>query len=429
MMPSVETVTFEAPRGRFHATCEVPGDKSLTHRALLLAGMARGDSRITGAAPGDDIHSMTKALEALGVTFDADRITSPGVDLWSHPGEVLDLGNSATALRLLAGAMAGHPSRVTLTGDASLTSRPMRRLIDPLGALGVSIEVSRDGTPPVVTGRGRLRGAQVEIGVPSAQVRSAFELAALQAEGTSAIDSPGGFRDHTERWLASLTLGRWASATRFEVMPGPVPPGDYSIARDPSSAALLWAAAAMSEGSSVRTPGVSLNPGRTGFLDVLESMGARVERRVDRLVMGDPVGDVTVVGAGLRGARIGAHLAVRTIDELPLVAMCAGVAEGETRVIGAAELRVKESNRIVSVVELLRALGADAEATDDGFIVPGGARYRAGRADSRGDHRIAMAAAVAAVAADGPVVVDGFDAASVSWPGFAEALEAAWSSQ
>ena len=429
MIPSVKTVTFEAPNGRFHATCEVPGDKSLTHRALLLAAMARGASRVTGAAPGDDIHSMRFALEALGVAFHGNRVTSPGVDAWTQPGDVLDLGNSATALRMLTGAMAGHASRVTLTGDASLTRRPMGRLIGPLGALGVSIEVSQNGTPPVVTGRGRLRGAQVEIAVPSAQVRSAFELAALQAEGASAVDSPGGFRDHTERWLATLTLGRWTSATRFEVLPGPVPPGDYSIARDPSSASLLWAAAAMSEGSSVRTPGVSLNPGRTGFLDVLERMGARVERRVDRLVMGDPVGDVTVIGAGLRGTHIGAHLAVRTIDELPLVAICAGLAEGETRVTGAAELRVKESDRIDSVVELLRTLGAEAEATEQGFIVSGGTRYRAGRADSRGDHRIAMAAAVAAVATDGPVMVDGFDAASVSWPGCAEALEATWSSQ
>lgn len=429
MIPSVETVTFEAPKGRFRATCEVPGDKSLTHRALLLAGMARGASRVSGAARGSDIQSTRAALEALGVDFDDDRVTSPGVDAWVEPGDALDLGNSATALRLLAGAMAGHPFRVTLTGDASLSGRPMRRLIGPLGALGASIEVSPDGTPPVVTGGGRLRGAAVQIGVPSAQVRSAFELAALQAEGGSSIDSPGGFRDHTERWLAALSLGRWISATRFEVMPGPVPPGDYSIARDPSSASLLWAAAAMSEGSRIRTPEVSLNPGRTGFLDVLEDMGARVERRVDRLVMGDPVGDVTVTGAGLRGTHIGAHLAVRTIDELPLVAMCAGIAEGETRVVGAGELRVKESDRIVSVVELLRSLGADAETTDDGFIVSGGTRYRAGRADSRGDHRIAMAAAVAAVAADGPVTVDGFDAASVSWPGFSEALEAAWSSQ
>jgi len=429
MMPPVETVTFESPGERFHATCEVPGDKSLTHRALVLAGMARGSSRIAGAAPGDDIRSMQGALESLGVTFDGDRVTSPGVRAWRHPEEALDLGNSATALRLLAGAIAGHPSRVTLTGDASLSSRPMRRLVGPLGALGASIEVSPGGTPPVVTGGARLRGAAVEVTVASAQVRSAFELAALQAEGPSAVDSPGGFRDHTERWLATLALGRWASRTRFEILPGPVPPADYAIARDPSSAALLWAAAAMSEGSSVQTPGVSLNPGRTGFLDVLESMGARVERRVDRLVMGDPIGSVTVVGAGLRGVHIGAHLAVRTIDELPLVAVCAGVAEGQTRVIGAGELRVKESNRIVAIVDLLRALGADAEAAEDGFTVSGGSRYRATRTDSQGDHRIAMAAAVAAVAAAGPVVVQGFDAASVSWPGFAEALEAAWSSQ
>lgn len=429
MIPDVETATFTPPTAKFHATAEVPGDKSIGHRALLLAAMAEGTSRVRGVSTGQDIGSMLGALDALGVRFEHDRVVSPGVTGWRNPGAPIHLGNSATSLRILAGALAGNPDRFTLTGDASLTARPMGRLVEPLAALGVSIGLSPEGTPPLVTGSGRLHGAEAAIPMASAQVRTSFALAALQAEGPSAIDSPGGFRDHTERWLAALGLGRWSSRTRFEIFPGRVPPGSYDIPGDPSSAAFLWAAAAMSPGSSVRTPGVSLNPGRTGFLDVLEGMGARVERRVTQMVLGDPIGDVSVIGVGLRGAHIGGDLAIRTIDELPLVAVCAGVADGATRVMGAADLRAKETDRIASVVGLLTDLGAQAEATPDGFIVWGGTRYRAGRTASRGDHRIAMAAAVAATAADGPVSVDGFEAAAVSWPGFEHALEATWSSR
>ncbi|MFH2072794.1 MAG: 3-phosphoshikimate 1-carboxyvinyltransferase [Actinomycetota bacterium] len=425
----METITFTPPGHRFHAAVAVPGDKSLSHRALLLAAMARGTSRIRGVAAGGDVLSMLGALDLLGVGFETDHVVSPGVEGWRNPGGPIDLGNSGTALRILTGALGGHRDRITLTGDASLSSRPMRRLVEPLRALGISVEVSPEGTPPVVTGAGRLHGADVEIPLASAQVRTAFAAAALQAEGPSAIDSPGGFRDHTERWLSALGLGRWTSRTRFEILPGRVPPGYYEIPGDPSSAAFLWASAALSPGSSVTTPGVSLNPGRIGFLDILEGMGAKVERRVVRMDLGEPIGDVTVIGGALRGAHVGGDLAIRTIDELPLVAVCAGIAEGETRVTGAADLRAKETDRIAAVVDMLGDLGAEAETAPDGFIVAGGARYRGGRTESRGDHRIAMAAAVAATAADGPVTVAGFEAVAVSWPGFEQALAAAWSSR
>lgn len=425
----MQTATFSPPQGRFYAECRVPGDKSLTHRALLLAAMAAGTSTVRGGGPGEDLRHLQGALASLGVGFDGRRIVSPGVEAWEDPGHPLDLGNSGTAMRLLAGALAAHPARITLTGDASLRSRPMRRLEGPLGALGLALGLTPAGTAPLVTGGASLRGGHALLRIASAQVRTSFALAGLQAEGASSIDSPGGFRDHTERWLATLGLGRWLTRTRFEVLPGPVPPGEYPIPGDTSSAAFLWAAAALSPGSSAHTPGISLNPGRTGFLEVLEQMGATVERRVTHLVLGDPVGDVTVVGAPLRGGHVGGDLAVRTIDELPLVAVLAGVAEGETRVTGATELRAKETDRIAAVVELLSSLGAAAEATGDGFVASGGGRYRGGRARAHGDHRIAMAAAVAATAADGPVVVEGFDAAAVSWPGFERVLEAAWSSQ
>jgi len=423
----VQSAVFAGPRPRFDADITVPGDKSLTHRALALAALASGTSRVVGGAPGTDAGAMLAALEALGVTPEGDLIRSPGADNWLDPPGALDLENSGTALRLLTGALAGHRSRIVLTGDASLRCRPMTRLVEPLAQLGARIEVSPTGTPPVITGGARLRGAEVRLTLASAQIRSAVAFAAVQAEGPSTVDSPPGFRDHTERWLATLGMGRWSDRTRFQVEPGPVPPIEYHIPADTSSAAYLWAAAALSPGSRVRTRGVSLNPGRTGFLDVLVTMGATVDRRVSRLELGDPVGDVTVVGAPLGAVRIAGDLAVRTIDELPLVAVCAGVAEGETRVTGAAELRAKESDRIAAIVDLLRHLGCESEADEDGFVIRGGGPYRGCRFDPGGDHRMAMAAAVASVAAEGEVTVDGFEAAAVSWPGFAAALEGLWS--
>jgi len=263
--------------------------------------------------------------------------------------------------------------------------------------------------------------------LPSAQLRSAVALAALQAEGPTTITSPPGFRDHTERWLEAAGLGRRLSDSAFRVLPGPVPPGIYRIAGDLSSAAFLLAATALRPGAEVTVRHVTLNPGRTGFLDVLEAMGARVRRRTTELIHGDPVGDVTVTGDALRPAEIGASLAVRALDELPLVAVLGAAAPGETLVWGATELRVKESDRVAASVRLIRELGGRAEERPDGFQVSGSGGLAGGTVASGGDHRIAMAAAVAAVIAPDGVDVRGFEVADVSWPGFPEALEALWS--
>ncbi len=401
----------------------------MSHRALVLAAMAHGSSRIAGLAPGDDVRSTTAALARLGVTVTPEGVSSPGVMDWTEPDGPLDAGNSGTTLRLLAGALSGRPFTVTLIGDPSLMRRPMRRLVDPLAALGASVAVSVEGTPPVVVRGGALRGTSLTLDLPSAQVRTAVSLAALQAEGTTTIDSPPGFRDHTERWLASLGLGRWITSTAFRVEPGPVPPTAFELPGDPSSAAYLAAAAALVPGSDIHLRGISLNPGRTGFFDILESMGAIVVRSVTGAAHGDPVGDVTVRAASLRGVHIRAPLALRAVDELPLVAVLAGVASGETEVRDAAELGAKESDRIATTVAMIRALGGSATAHEDGFTVSGlGGPYAGGVVDAAGDHRIAMAAATAAAAGRSPVTVRGFDAVDVSWPGFRETLEATWSS-
>ena len=422
--------TFHHDGSVFRATLPAPGDKSLSHRALILAAMAPGRSRVTGLGPGDDVAATAAAIGRLGVARQGSYVDSPGIDNWAASDRAFDCGNSGTTMRLLAGALAGRPTPATLTGDASLLRRPMRRLVGPLEALGAKVEISGKGTAPVtVHAPTRLRGTDVVVDLASAQVRTAVALAALQAEGTTHIDGPPGFRDHTERWLESLGRGTATGGSGFEVRPGALPEADYPVPGDPSSAAFLWAAAALVPGSRVTTPGVSLNPGRVGFLEVLEQMGASVERRLTGAVHGDPVGDVVVTGASLRPADVSGALAVRALDELPLVAVLAAFADGVTVVADAGELRAKESDRIAATVAMVRAFGGRGEPSADGFAVTGGKRLAGGEVQAAGDHRIAMAAAVAGAATLGPVTVFGIDAAAVSWPDFPDELERVWSSR
>jgi 3-phosphoshikimate 1-carboxyvinyltransferase len=307
----------------------------------------------------------------------------------------------------------------------------MGRLVGPLGSLGAEVTLAGGGTAPVtVVALRPLVGADVTIPMASAQVRTAFAFAALQAHGVSTIDGPGGFRDHTERWLEAFGLGQWlGDGTAYRIEPGPVPAGRYSLPGDPSSAAFLWASAAIRRGSSVETEDISLNPGRIGFLQVLEAMGAEVGAEVTRDLGGDPVGRVWVRGRGLRGTEVSGVLTAAALDELPLVAVLGAYAEGMTTVRDAGELRAKESDRIATTVEMIRQLGGGAEATDDGFAVVGTGWLEEGTVDAAGDHRIAMAAAVAATGATGPVTIAGSDAAAVSWPSFFDDVEAMWSSR
>lgn len=421
-------LVLSGPGGSFSATVTVPGDKSLSHRALVFAAIAEGDSLITGLGEGQDVRSTAAALRALGVDIDGDKVRSPGRYGWQSPNRPIDCGNSGTTMRLLSGALATSPVRAELVGDASLMQRPMRRLLDPLGALGGVIAVSDTGTAPILVGGAASPvAADYRIGVASAQVRTAFELAALAASGSSSIDSPAGFRDHTERWLAAIGRGAWTSPTAFRVDPGPIPPARYEIPGDPSSAAYLWACAAIHQGSTVTTPQVSLNPGRLGFLQILDDMGAQVEAVVTGATGGDPVGDVTVSAGDLHGVEVGGALTAAALDELPLVAVVAAFAEGLTVVADARELRAKESDRIASVVGMLQAVDGGCEATSDGFRVVGTGFLGGGVVDTHRDHRIAMAAAVAATRADEAVTIRGADAAAISWPTFYETLEALWS--
>jgi len=418
---------IEPAGGVFRTGVKIPGDKSLSHRALVFSSVAEGDSEITGLAPGQDVASTALALQRLGVQRTRDRFSPP--DVMTEPRGPIDCGNSGTTMRLLAGSLAGIPFRVTLTGDASLMSRPMGRLVAPLGALGVDLETQPDGSGPITTGGAVIRGSDVNIAVASAQVRSAFELAAIHGGERSSIDSPAGYRDHTERWLESFGLGDRGEGTRMEITPGRIPGARYDIPGDPSSAAYLWASAALIEGAHVVTPGISLNPGRLGFLTILERMGATVQGEVTGAIHGDPIGTVAVTGGSLQAVEVFGDTVAAAIDELPLVAVLAAYAEGLTVVREASELRAKESDRIASTVGMIRALGGGAEATKDGFAVIGTGFLDGGTVDAVGDHRIAMAAAIAATAADSQVTILGASAANVSWPSFYETLEAVWLSQ
>lgn len=422
------TRVFLGPGRPFRGDITVPGDKSLSHRALILAAMSPGTSRITGLGPGLDVNATRLAIEALGATVSSsnDTVTVVGGRGRWHPPGTLDCGNSGTTMRLLSGALAAAPFTSTLVGDLSLSRRPMTRLVGPLAALGAVITTSAGGTAPIVVEGRPLVGAAVSLEIPSAQVRTAVSLAALKADGTTTITSPPGFRDHTERWLTALGMGRWISDSTFEITPAEVPALELTIPGDPSSAAFMWAAAALVAGSEVTTRGVSLNPGRTGFLEILDRMGADVDVAPTGDVLGDPSGDVTVRHRPLSGIRVEGRQSAAAIDELPLVAILASAADGETVVADAAELRVKESDRLSGTVQLVTALGGDAEERPDGFAVRG-QPLSAGVVDADGDHRLAMAAAVAA-SGGGRVEVVGFDATSVSWPGFDVALEGLWSS-
>jgi 3-phosphoshikimate 1-carboxyvinyltransferase len=421
-----ETV-MTVPAGPFDTKVTLPGDKSLGHRAAILAGMAAGVSEVRGLSPGADIGSTLAILRYLGVEITGEAITSPGVGRWTDPGHPLDCGNSGTTMRLMTGALAGSGISATLVGDASLMARPMRRLRSPLQGLGASVDISEAGTAPITIHGARLTGGVVTVPIPSAQVRTAVALAALQASGPVTIVSPGGFRDHTERWLTHLGHASRPDETTLIVRPGRVLPLRLTVPGDPSSAAYLWAAAAVRPGSRITTAGISLNPGRLGFLRILSAMGAGVEVVETGTVLGDPVGDVTVVAHPLGGVKVAGSQVAASIDELPLLAVVAASASGVTTVCDAGELRAKESDRLSASVRLARLAGAPARAIEDGFVVGDGDRADSVTIDSESDHRIAMAAAIAAVVRSTAIEIRRFDACAVSWPGFKDALEGLWS--
>ena len=408
----------------------VPGDKSISHRALILGALATGRTRIRGLAPGGDCRSTRACLAALGVAVSESR--GPDTTVWYvegrglgglvRPSTPLDAGNSGTTARFLLGVLAGQRFSATLTGDGSLSRRPMRRVADPLGLMGARIGTTGGCLPATIEGA-PLRGIAYEMPIASAQVKSAVLLAGLHADGVTAVTEPQQTRDHTERALAAFGAGISVEPRRVSVVGGqPLTAADVIVPGDPSSAAFWAAAAAGIPGASAVLDGVGLNPTRTSFLGVLERMGARVDVRLDDVSGAEPSGTVTVRHASLRPVEIQPSEVAGLIDELPALAALA-THGGGLSVTGAGELRVKESDRIAALVAGLRALGADLEEFSDGFRVSGDRRLAGGVADAAGDHRLAMAFAVAALGARGDSLIRGAESVTISYPGFFETLE------
>jgi 3-phosphoshikimate 1-carboxyvinyltransferase len=414
----------------------LPGDKSITHRALMFAAAADGESRLRGLLPGEDCRSTAAVLRALGREVPpppADggevRVRGRGLAAWRAPADALDCGNSGTTARLMLGWLASRPFAATLTGDASLRGRPMRRVTGPLAAMGARFrEAGEPGRLPIEVTGGSLRPLDFASPKASAQVKSAVLLAGLGGGVPVSVTEPVLSRDHTERMLAALGAPVRSERTPegvralLEAWAEPLPPLDLDVPGDPSSAAFLVALALLADGGELRIRRVCVNPTRVGFLAIVERMGARVERVDERVEGGEPVADLVVRPARLAGVDVQPGEIPAAIDEVPVLAALAARADGETRVTGAGELRVKESDRIAALVAALRAIGAEAEELEDGLVVRGSDRPLRGRVVTHGDHRIAMAFGVLGALPGNEIEVDDRACAAVSFPGFWELL-------
>jgi 3-phosphoshikimate 1-carboxyvinyltransferase len=414
--------------GRWHAVLRVPGDKSMSHRALLFGALAQGRARITHLAPGRDVASTATCLAELGVRIEnagenAVVVNGKGSAGLVAPARDLDAGNSGTTIRLLSGILAGRPFTSVITGDASLRRRPMRRIVEPLERMGGLVETAPGGTAPLFIRGSRLRGADLSLPVASAQLKSCILLAGLLAEGRTSVTEPALSRDHTERMLAGMGIRIRRRGLRLE-LEGPQTPApcDFDVPGDISSAAFPMVAAALIPDSELTIENVGVNPTRTGILDVLGRMGCPVEELNPRTLQGEPRADLRIRTARLVGTEIAGDLIPKIIDEIPILAVAACRASGRTVVRDAGELRVKETDRIAAVVKNLAAMGVRAETFEDGFAIEGPQPLRGAVIDSMEDHRIAMAFTVAGLLADGTTRIEGTECADISYPGFFDLL-------
>jgi 3-phosphoshikimate 1-carboxyvinyltransferase len=417
------------PVPRLVGHVEVPGDKSISHRAVLIGAICDGETRISGFGRSEDTEATIAAVRALGVEVyehgaETLRVFGKGLRGLVAPGRPIDCANSGTLVRLIAGILAGHaPQEFELTGDASLSARPMARIAEPLARMGAGVETSDGRLPLGIHGR-PLHGLDYTLPVASAQVKSCILLAGLYADGETTVVEPAPTRDHTERMLDKAGAQVTIRATSITIKGADrLSLGDVEVPGDFSSAAPFVVAATLVPGSELHLHGVNLNPRRTGLLEILERMGAKVTIYNRREIGGEPAGDLEIRSAALVGTTVGADEVPLAIDELPLFALAAASARGDSVLRGAAELRAKETDRIEATVDALRVLGVRARARDDGFTVTGvPARLRGGRVASRGDHRLAMLGAVAGLASRHGVRIDDAEVVSVSFPGFFEML-------
>jgi 3-phosphoshikimate 1-carboxyvinyltransferase len=428
-MPN-DTITLSAV-SRLRGTIAVPGDKSISHRAVMFNAVAEGNARITNFLTGADCLSTIACMQALGVKIERSgsevQVYGRGLRGLQAPATILDCGNSGTTIRLLTGLLAGQSFRATLTGDESLRSRPMLRVVEPLRRLGAQIDGEDGGKRAPLTIQGQpLHGGEIELTVASAQVKSALLLAGLLADRPLVLTGKTVSRDHTERMLAAMGIDLRIDGGRITLYPPAHPVFPYPLSLrvpgDPSSATFWWVAAAIHPDSEITTTGVCLNPTRTGALDVLRAMGAQIRISNQSKEGQEPVGDVTVRGAPLTATEIGGDLIPRLIDEIPVLAVAAAHAQGTTVVRDAAELRAKESDRIATVAAELGKMGAGITPTADGLIIEGGGELHGAAVESYGDHRLAMSLAVASLRAEGQTTIADPGSASVSYPNFWEHL-------
>jgi len=418
-------------------TIHVPGDKSLSHRALMLGAMVGEQVAVSGVADSGDVAATARSLRSMGAQIDLERqpdgsLSGTVLGPLSEPADVVDCGNSGTSLRLLSGVAAGITGLTVLTGDASLRRRPVDRVRAPLSQMGITTWARGEGAlPPLAILGGQPRAIEYLSPVASAQVKSCVVLAGLRADGVTTVISPAPSRDHTERMLRHLggTVDREIlddGSERVEITPSELLSAPIDVPGDPSTAA-FWVVAAViaaTATSAISVPGVVVNATRTGFLAVLGAMNADVEQAQARNVGGEPVADIMARPSSLTGTSVSGPAVVDAIDELPILALAGMVSSDGLEVTDAQEMRVKESDRIRATVDALGALGVTVEERPDGYRVPGGQRPRSGTVEANGDHRIAMTAAIAATIADGPVDITGFSTVASSYPGFLRDLRA-----
>jgi len=420
-----------APGGVLKGRLRVAGDKSISHRSVMLGSLAEGVTHVTGLLEGEDVLCTLAAFRAMGVLAkgpEQGRLTIQGVGLHGlrPPAQPLDMGNSGTAMRLMAGILAGQAFDSVLIGDESLSKRPMKRVSEPLGQMGARIETNEGGRPPLrIHGRQKLHGIDYKMPMASAQVKSSLLLAGLYADGETMVTEPAPTRDHTERMLRGFGYDVQVEGARARVRGGgKLTACDIDVPADISSATFFLVGAAISEGSELVLEHVGINPTRIGVINILKLMGADLVIENERTVGGEPVAELRIRGSRLNGIRIPEDQVPLAIDEFPALFIAAACAQGETVLTGAHELRVKESDRIAVMATGLKRLGVAVQETPDGVIIQGG-MLSGGDVDSHGDHRIAMAFAMAALRASGPVTIRDCMNVATSFPDFVELAQRA----
>ncbi|MEY3220932.1 MAG: hypothetical protein RIT27_2289 [Pseudomonadota bacterium] len=419
-------VTFQVfPDGKLQGRCRVAGDKSISHRAIMLGAIAEGETYISGFLQGEDTLATLAAFQAMGVKIqrnqDVVKIQGVGLHGLKKPQHELYLGNSGTSMRLLSGLLSAQNFDTVLTGDSSLSKRPMRRVTDPLSKMGAKISTSDKGTPPLqIAGNQKLQGIEYVMPVASAQVKSSILLAGLYADGTTCVIEPAPTRDHSERMLQGFGYEIQRDGAKVCLKGGgKLFAKNIDVPADISSAAFFIVGATIAENSELYIEHVGINPTRTGILDILKLMGANIQILNKRNIGGEPVADLLVKSSTLKGIQIPEELVPLAIDEFPAIFIAAACADGETVLTGAEELRVKESDRIQVMADGLKVLGIDAQPTPDGMVIRGG-QLQGGEIDSHGDHRIAMSFAMASLRAKNPIKIKDCANVATSFPNFVE---------